>query len=465
MIKVKKIRKFLFGTYTRGFVVSYALFLFTGAALLKLPISIMDGQSLSWIDAVFVSVSGMSTTGLSTISVNETFTIFGKTVLAFILQFGGIGLIMFISIFWLLSRKKISFRERNMIMTDQNQFSRAGIVGFVKNVLIMIISIEIVGFILMTTYLAFFFSSPDYTFTFGEAAYQSFFLTISMFTNAGFDISPVGSSLSMYADKYFMQTLAMSLMILGAIGFWPLAELKMFIEAKRRKQKYEFSLFTKILVFMHIGLWFASALLVFLVEYNGFLADKGLLESIYYSLFMSLTTRNAGFSTMNMNDMSSTTQVLFGILMFIGSSPNSAGGGIRTTTLLLTFLGIASFSKGRDQVVIKKKSIKPETVYKSIIVVIGAATLIMVALLIMSYSEASLFPAYGVKDIFFEIASAFGTTGLSMGLTASLSWVGKLVLIVVMFVGRIGILALLLMFKGNRTASAVKYPEIDMIVG
>jgi len=257
----------------------------------------------------------------------------------------------------------------------------------------------------------------------------------------------------------------MSLMILGAIGFWPLAELKMFIEAKRRKQKYEFSLFTKILVFMHIGLWFASALLVFLVEYNGFLADKGLLESIYYSLFMSLTTRNAGFSTMNMNDMSSTTQVLFGILMFIGSSPNSAGGGIRTTTLLLTFLGIASFSKGRDQVVIKKKSIKPETVYKSIIVVIGAATLIMVALLIMSYSEASLFPAYGVKDIFFEIASAFGTTGLSMGLTASLSWVGKLVLIVVMFVGRIGILALLLMFKGNRTASAVKYPEIDMIVG
>lgn len=462
---MKKIRKFLFGTYTRGFVVSYFLFLMGGAALLKLPISVMDGQSLSWIDAIFVSVSGMSTTGLSTINVNETFTVFGKTVLAFILQFGGIGLIMFISTFWLLTRKKISFRERNMIMTDQNQFSRAGIVGFIRNVLIMIISIEIIGFITMTTYLAFFYSSPDYTFTFGEAAYQSFFLTISMFTNAGFDISPVGSSLSMYANKYFMQTLAMSLMILGAIGFWPLAEFKMFIEAKIKKQKYEFSLFTKILVWMHLGLWIGSAVVVYIIEYNGFLADKGVLESIYYSLFMALTTRNAGFSTMNMNDMSSTTQVLFGILMFIGSSPNSAGGGIRTTTLLLTVLGVVAYSRGKDQVVVQKKSIKPDTVYKSLIVLIGAGALIMFALLIMSYSEAALFPTYDVKDIFFEIASAFGTTGLSMGITSNLSWVGKLVLIVVMFVGRVGILALLLMFKGDRAVSGVKYPEIDMIVG
>jgi len=457
---MKKIKKMLFGTYTRGFVVSYFLFLVGGAALLKLPISIQTGESLSWIDAIFVSVSGMSTTGLSTVVVKDVFTVFGQTVLAFILQFGGIGLIMFVSIFWLLSRKKISFRERNMIMADQNQFSRAGIVKFVKNVLFMILAIEITGFIIMSSYLYL----RGY-FDFGSSLFQAFFLTISMFTNAGFDISPGGDSLFMYKNDYFMQTLAMSLMLLGAIGFWPLAEFKMFIEAKRRKEKYEFSLFTKLLVFMHLGLWALSALVVFAVEYNGAFADTNLLESIYYSLFMSLTTRNAGFATMSMNDMSGTIQVLFGILMFIGSSPNSAGGGIRTTTLLITVLGIISFSKGREQVVIKKKSIKFETVYKSLMVVIGAGVLIMVGLLILTISEASLAPTYGVKALFFELSSAFGTTGLSLGVTPNLSTVGKIVLIITMFIGRIGILALLLMFKGDRSEPNIKYPEIDIIVG
>jgi len=455
---MKKIKKLFFGTYTRGFVVSYFLFLMGGATLLKLPVSIQEGKALSWIDAIFVSVSGMSTTGLSTVSVKDVLTPFGQTVLAFILQFGGIGLIMFVAIFWLLSRKRISFRERTMIMTDQNQIGRSGIVGFIRNVLIMIISIEVVGFIVMTLYLTF-----TNTFPLKEAMFQSFFLTISMFTNAGFDITPfAGGSLVFYAEEqmYFMQMLAMTLMILGAIGFWPLAEFKMWFQAKLKKKKYEFSLFTKILVTMHLGIWIVSALMVFIIEYNGFLADKSLVDSIFYSLFMALTTRNAGFATMNMTDMSSTTQVLFGILMFIGSSPNSAGGGIRTTTFLLTILGIVAFSRGKEQIVIHKKSIKFETVYKSLMVVIGAAMLIMVSLMIMTYTEPFTF-----KEIFFEITSAFGTTGLSLGITSQLTNVGKLVLIVVMFSGRIGILALLLMFKGNRSASSIKYPEIDLIVG
>ncbi len=452
---MKKLKKLFFGTYIRGFVVSYFLFLMTGAILLKLPISIQEGESLSWIDAIFVSVSGMSTTGLTTVVVKDVFTIFGQTVLAFILQFGGIGLIMFVSIFWLLARKKISFRERTMIMTDQNQIGRSGIVRFVKNVLIMIVSIEIVGFIIMGSYL---YLAGYYDL--GSSFFQAFFLTISMFTNAGFDISPNGDSLFMYNTDYFMQSLAMGLMVLGAIGFWPLAELKEWIDAKIKKEKFEFSLFTKILVSMHLGIWLISAASVFVIEYNSYFANKDLLESIYYSLFMSLTTRNAGFATLSMNDMSQTTQIFFGILMFIGSSPNSAGGGIRTTTFLLTILGISSFSKGKDQVVIGNRSVKSETVYKSMMVVIAAGILILTDTLIMSYTEP-----FTLQEIFFEVTSAFGTTGLSLGITSSLSTIGKIVLIITMFIGRIGILALLLIFKGDRVSSSVKYPEIDMIVG
>jgi len=454
---MKKIKKLFFGTYVRGFVVSYFIFLITGAFMLKLPMSIESGQSLSWIDAIFVSVSGMSTTGLTTIVVKDVFTVFGQTVLAFIIQFGGIGLIMFVSIFWLVMRKKISFRERTMIMTDQNQIGRSGIVRFVKNVLIMIVSIEILGFVIMGSYLSIAYSD---IFTMSEAFFQAFFLTISMFTNAGFDISPSGDSLMMYSTDYFMQTLAMGLMILGAIGFWPLAELKSWLGARKRKEKFEFTLFTKILVTMHLGLWIISAIVVYGVEFNGFLENKGFFEGIYYSLFMSLTTRNAGFATMNMTDMSSTVQIFFGLLMFIGSSPNSAGGGIRTTTFLLTILGIIAFSKGKNQIIIKHKSIKFETVYKSLMVVISAGGLIVFALLILTASEP-----FTVQQLFFEITSAFGTTGLSLGITSSLSTVGKIVIIFVMFIGRVGILSLLLMFKGDKQASSLKYPEIDLIVG
>jgi Trk-type K+ transport system membrane component len=461
---MKKIKKFLFGTYTRGFVVSYFLFLMVGATMLKLPISIQDGASLSWIDAIFVSVSGMSTTGLSTIVVKDVFTHFGQTVLVFILQFGGIGLIMFLSSFWLITRRKIGFRERNMIMTDQNQIGRAGIVGFIRNVLIMIFSIEIVGFIIMVIILT---VNHSDVFAFKEILFQSFFLTISMFTNAGFDISPNADSLFMYKNDYAFQTLAMSLMVLGGIGFWPLAEFKLWIEAKIKKEKYTFSIFSKLLVFMHLGLWLISAVIVFLVELNNpaFLAnqDMGFFQGLYHVLFMSLTTRNAGFATMSMNDMTSATQVLFAVLMFIGSSPNSAGGGIRTTTFLVVLLGFISFARGKDQVVLSRKSIKQETIYKSLLVFIGAGALIIVSLFIMTISEVS--SGFTVKQIFFEIASAFGTTGLSLGITASLSTVGKLVLIVVMFVGRVGVLALLTMFKGDKKASNVLYPEMDMIVG
>lgn len=456
---MKKIKKLFFGTYVRGFVVSYLLFVLGGAALLKLPISIMDGQSISWIDAIFVSVSGTSTTGLTTVVVKDVFTVFGQTILAFILQFGGIGLIMFVSLFWLVIRKKISFRERTMIMTDQNQLGRNGIVKFIRSVLIMIVTIELVGFLTMGTYLYF----AGY-FSFTTAYFQAFFLTISMFTNAGFDISPGGDSLMMYSSDYFMQTLAMALMFLGAVGFWPLAELKQWVGAKIKKEKFEFSMFTKILVYMHLGLWIIGAAMVFGFEYDNFLSSASgfeVIEKVYYSFFMSLTTRNAGFATMNVADLSETTQVFFGILMFIGSSPNSAGGGIRTTTFLLTILGFLAFARGKDQVVINHKSIKADTIYKSLMVIIGAGALIIFDLLVMTYSD----PSFTVRQIFFEISSAFGTTGLSLGITSSLSLIGKLIIIATMFIGRVGILALLLMFRDKRKHSNIKYPEVDIIVG
>jgi len=379
---IRFLRLFFFGSSARGFVSAYLLFMVMGASLLMLPLSIQEGQTLSWIDAMFVSASGLSTTGLSTIVVKDVFTRFGQTVLILIIQFGGIGLIMMVAIFWLAVGKRIGFRERNMIMVDQNQLSRSGAVRFVRNVLIMIFAIEAIAFLIMSGYLIL-----SNTFAPREALYQAFFTTISLFTNAGFDIAPGGDSFQMYANDYFMQSLGMFLMFAGAMGFWPLYELRQWFIAKRRKEHFKFSMFTKILVMMHLIIWFVSVIIVFGLERNHFLADKGFVEAVYYTLFMSLTTRNAGFSTMSINDFTEATRLFFITLMFIGSSPNSAGGGIRTTTLLLIVLGIRAFATGRSAVAIGFRKIKEETVYKSFIVISMAIGLLTMNVILMTVFE------------------------------------------------------------------------------
>ncbi|QVK20587.1 TrkH family potassium uptake protein [Mycoplasmatota bacterium] len=449
----KKIKNIFLGTYVRGFVTLYALFTFVGAVLLMLPISLKEGQELSFIDALFVSVSGMSTTGLSTVVVADVLTRFGQLILAFIIQFGGIGLIMLLAVFWMFTGKNISYKERQFIVTDQNQVKSSKVVKLVRDVLIILFTIEFVMIIVMGFYLYF----RGY-FEIGESFFQAFFLTISMTANAGFDIT--GDSLFRYNADYVFQLMAMFLMFTGAVGFWPLVELKDWFIAKRKKEKFQFSLFSKILVYMHVGLWILGAVIVFLIERGNFFIDLSVIEQTFYSLFMSLTTRNAGFATMDIVNFKDATLLLFIVFMFIGSSPNSAGGGIRTTTFLVVLASIFSFSKSRDQVLLHKKAVKPETVMKSIIVIVVATFVVVTStFMILAFDNITF------KESLFEVASAFGTTGLSLGVTAGLNSFSKFVLIITMFIGRIGIVALLLFMQGHKKAQKIKYPEINLIVG
>ncbi len=456
MFLIRLFRRILFGTYIRGFVFSYLLFMITGAILLSLPASLQPGVHIDMVDALFTSASALSTTGLTTVSPRDTFSLFGQTVLIMIIQIGGIGLIMLVALFWLVVGRKIGFKQRNMIMTDQNQLSRGGIVRFVRDVLIMIFIIQFTAFSVMTIHLV-----MRGTFPLNEALFQSFFLTISLFTNAGFDIAPVGVSFSMYATDYTMQSLAMFLMFLGAVGFWPLAEFKEFVVAKLHRETFTFSIFVKTLFFLHFGIWFFSAIMIFMIERNGFLVDRNVIETVYYSLFMALTTRNAGFSTMDVSLLRESSQLFIIILMFIGASPNSAGGGVRTSTVLVAGLLLYSYARGKDRVTYNRRFIKTETVDKAIIALLFATAIIMVNLFLLTLVEP-----HGIKNLSFELVSAFGTTGLSLGITDTLTTFGKSILIITMFIGRVGVIALLLMFRpSTKKVSAYEYPETDMIVG
>lgn len=458
MKKMKKawtiLKSIFFGTYTRGFVTIYALFTITIATLLKLPVSLAPGQTLSWVDSIFVSASAISTTGLSTVVVANTLSSFGKVVLALGLQFGGMGLIMLLAIIWMAVGKKISYRERTMIMVDQNQSKMSGVVKLVRSVLIVLFTVELIGFLIMGSYLAL----AGY-YNLKDAFFQSFFLTISLTTNAGFDIS--GTSFMMYHQDYFMQVLGMLLMFVGAVGFWPLMEFTEYIKAKRKKEHYEFSWFSKTLVSVHLILWVVGAIVFWTFEAETFLSGKNIIESIFYGLFMSLTTRNAGFSTIaDLNVLSAPTLFFFTILMFIGSSPNSAGGGIRTTTFLILMFSMLSYAKGKRQVSIGKKAFKSESINKAFVVFISAMVIVLAASFLMMIVEP-----FEWRPILFEVSSAFGTTGLSLGITPFLSIAGKMVLILTMFLGRIGMVTLLFLFKDEHKKVNVQYPEVEVIIG
>ena len=436
---------------------SYLLAILVGAFLLSLPISLQNNQSITIIDALFTAASAVSGTGLTTIVVGDVFSRFGIIVLMLIIQIGGIGIMFMMVFFWLVIKKKIGFSERNMIMTDQNQFTRSGIVRLVRNVLIMFFWIELIGFLIITHYLYF----SGY-FNYQEALMQGLFLTISLTANAGFDIAPNRDSFQMFSSDYFMQSMAMVLMFMGSIGFWVLSEVKEFFHAKKHKLPFKFSYFVKMIVIFHFLFIFLGAAFIFVFEWNGFLADKSIFESIYYALFMSVTTRNAGFSTMDVNSFSTATSMIIIIWMFIGASPNSCGGGIRTTTMVVVLMSIKAFATGKSGVVFNNRKIKDDTVFRSYIALVSALMVVFSGVILISLVENE-----SLHKILFEVTSAFGTTGLSMGITSSLTAFSKFILVVVMFIGRLGILALVLMVSPTNPVKSAsdRYPEENIIVG
>lgn len=423
------------------------------AILLSLPIAIQEGAKWTFLDAVFTAASAVSVTGLTTVSTADTFTTPGIFILAFVLQFGGIGIMTLSTGIWMIMGRKIGFKERQLIMTDQNQVSFSGLVRLMKNILGLIIAIELVGaFILGTYYL-------QYYSTVGEAFIQGFFGAVSATTNAGFDIT--GSSLVPYANDYFVQFINIILMILGAIGFPVLIEVKDFlVHGKKKPYRYRFSLYTKLTTVTFFGLIVVGAVFILLFEWNHFFQGKTWHESLFYALFQSVTTRNTGLSTMDVSEFTDSTNLVLSILMFIGASPSSVGGGIRTTTFALVLLMIYSFARGKSTIKVFKREIHPDDMMKSVVVLNVALMICFVAVITLAAIEP--FP---LISIIFEVASAFGTTGLSLGITADLSSIGKSIIIFLMFIGRIGILSFLFIARGTVREEKVHFPRERVIIG
>jgi len=439
-------------TPARVIVIYYILTVTVSMILLSLPFARRPEAPWSFIDAMFTAVSAVSVTGLSTISVAETFTPIGIFILILVLQVGGIGIMSLGTFFWIIMKKKIGIKERRLIMTDQNQFNLSGMVKMLRQIIIIFVLIELFGALILGTYFLTYFP------TWQEAYYNGLFSSVSATTNAGFDIT--GNSLIPFRDDYFVQLVHMILITLGAIGFPVLLEVKNFFLRKRTGNTVSFSLNTKLTTLTYGILVLTGAVLFFLFEKNGFLQGKTWDEDIFYSLFQSISTRSGGLVTMDISQLQEETLFILSGLMFIGASPSSVGGGIRTTTFALAMLFIFNFARGKQSIKVFKREIHEEDFVKAVLVVSFSVILCFVSVAILMATED-----FSLSAIFFEVTSAFGTCGMSTGITPDLSVFGKFIIMLLMFIGRVGIISFIFMIGGKERRDNYHYPKERIIIG
>ncbi|MCP3765047.1 TrkH family potassium uptake protein [Domibacillus sp. A3M-37] len=433
-------------------VAFYLIATIISIGLLSLPVSLKPSVHLTFLDVLFTAVSAISVTGLAVVSTPDTFSTAGIFILMFILQFGGIGIMTLGTFIWMLARKRIGLKERQLIMTDQNQSQLSGLVNLMRQILAIILLIELIGTLILGTYFLNYFP------TWQEAYFQGLFAAVSATTNAGFDIT--GSSLVPFAQDYFVQFVHIILLTLGAIGFPVLIEVKNYITSKKKKSGPSFSLYTKLTTITFFSLLVFGTIMILLLEANHFFEDKSWHESFFYALFQSATTRNGGLATMDVSEFSEPTLLVICFLMFIGASPSSVGGGVRTTTFAVNLLFLYSFAKGYQNTKVFKRELHIEDVRKSFVVSFTAFFICFIATIFLSATEP-----FSLMEILFEVSSAFGTTGLSMGITPELSSPGKVVIILLMFIGRIGILSFIFLFSKGTPKENYHYPKERVIIG
>lgn len=435
-------------------VIVYFFAAIIGTLLFKMPIFHQNGISISFIDSLFTSVSAISVTGLTVVNTAETFNIAGKVLLMIFFQFGGVGIMTLGTFVWLIMGKKIGLKERQLIMIDQNRSDFAGLVKLIKKVFGMALIIEGIGGLILGTYFLKFYEH------WYEAYFNGIFHAVSGFTNAGFDI--FGDSLIRFGDDYFVQAVIIVLIIFGAIGFPVLLEVRNYLETKKNRRNFRFSLFTKLTVSTFFLLLVIGTIIIFLAENNSAFAGMPWHQKLFYSLFSSITARNAGLSTIDISIFNTYTLLIISTLMIIGASPSGAGGGIKTTTFAILILSVVAFARGKKSIKIFKRSVEIDDMIKSFVVFVVFVMVWVIGIILLNIFEDTNFT---LMEIVFEVSSAFSTTGLSMGITEFLSSASKVTLIILMFIGRIGIASILILFAKNRNKVNINYPSEKVIIG
>lgn len=426
-------------------IIVFVIFISLGTVLLKLPIATTG--SVSWIDAFFTATSAMTVTGLIVVDTAQAYTLFGEVVIVSLIQIGGLGIMSFAVLIYMMLGKKIGLKERIIVQQALNQTSIGGVIKLIKNLFIFSLSIELIAMIFLSIKWV-----PEYGW--GKGLYYSFFHSISAFNNAGFALWSNG--LMKYVGDPIVNIFITALFIVGGIGFTVLSDLWY------KKKFKKLSLHSKMMIVGTFVLNIVAMFTIFVLEYNnpntlGGLSSLG--DKIWASYFQAVTPRTAGFNTLDIASLNESTIFLFLLLMFVGAGSASTGGGIKLTTFMVIIFSVITFLKGKEDIVFSKRSISLSFILRSLAISTIGLVFIFIAVFILNISEKASF-----LEVLFEAISAFGTVGLSMGLTGSLTDIGKLVIIFIMFLGKIGPLTLAFSLAQPEKAK-IKYPTEDILTG
>ena len=425
--------------------ISFAAVILIGTIVLTFPSATSDGMGTGFVDALFTSTSATCVTGLIVQDTPTYFSRFGQIVILVLIQLGGLG-IMTYSAFVALIFGRFSLGQRKIVqeMFEEEQ----NVLGMIYYIFKMTFLIEVAGTLLLFARFLFHFNDPM------AALYTSIFHSISAFCNAGFSL--FSDSLSGFVADPMINIVIMCLIILGGIGFLVVNDIAKKIKDRQHMLSAHSNLvISTSSVFILIGF-----IAIFFFEFDNGLPATSLPAKIWGALFQSVTTRTAGFNTIDIGGLSTVSLTIMILLMFIGASPGSTGGGIKTSTFAILVLSIRSILRGKGDIEIYKKTISTSSVLKAVALLVSALIVVSLIFLVLLSVERKPY-----LDLLFETVSAFGTVGLSTGITPQFTILGKLLIIFLMFLGRIGPLTLVIALANKVYKARIRYPEARILIG
>lgn len=438
-------------TQTQFIAAGFLILICLGTLLLMTPWASRDGQSAEFLDSLFTATSASCVTGLVVVDTWSQWTLFGQMVILMMIQIGGLGFItlgVFVSI---ILRRRIGLKERGLMQESMSALQIGGVVKLAKKIILGTFLFEVCGALLLSIRFV-----PQYGFWRG--IYYGIFHSISAFCNAGFDLmgnQEAYSSFVSYYDDWLINLVFMALIIIGGIGFIVWDDV-----SKHKLHMRKYMLQTKLVLLSTVILVFGGALLIFIFERNGLMSDMTTGGKIWSSIFGSVTARTAGFNTIDVASMSDGGKLLTMMLMFIGGSPGSTAGGVKTTTIVVLLLYVCASIKRTYGVNAFGRRLEDDAIKRaSTIFTINMFLALTAALAIMAIQPMSM------SDVLFETFSAIGTVGMTTGITRELEPVSRLVIIILMYCGRIGSLSFALAFTQRKKVAHVQQPVERIAVG
>ena len=455
---MKESKNLNFWKSSRILIFSFILIILLGSIILSLPQSVV-GERLSFIDSVFTATSATCVTGLIVVDTSTKFTEFGQLIILILIQLGGLGIMTFSTFFIFLIIGKFSISERDVIQETLIQSPIKNLAGLLKTIFLFTIIIEALGAVVLS--ICFIQQMP-----LKDALIHGVFHSISAFCNAGFSLNQ--NSFINYQGDVIINFTLIFLITSGGLGFIVLHELRKFLLNKRKNKKISFSYHTKMVLCISSILIVFGFLIILFFEHGNVLSQQSLKNKFLLSFFQSVTCRTAGFNSVDISLLTNSTLFFMIILMFVGASPGSCGGGVKTTTASVLVAMLSARFKNRDDVNIANRRIPEDIISRAISITFFSVFIIITAtILLMTFEQGGISHQQSrgmFLESFFEVISAFGTVGLSTGLTAELSSIGKGIIIATMFVGRLGPLTIALAI-GKKEKPRFKYAQEKILIG